>query len=124
MNPTGPITEVTNQYDPVFVHSRREAVVIFCLWALCLCWAVPYCYIYGYHSDVDPENLSMVCGIPSWTFWGVAVPWVLASIFSIAFCLFFMVDDDLGSVATSDPTDEDDDVTSVADDTARQEDLQ
>ena len=81
------------EYDPVFLHSRREAVVIFCLWLAGLVWAVPFCYLNGY---VDAETVSTVWGIPSWLFWGIGLPWILADIFTVWFCFFYMADDDLG----------------------------
>ena len=37
-----------DRYDPVFLHSRREAILIASAWAVGLVWAVPYCYLNGY----------------------------------------------------------------------------
>lgn len=87
------------EYDPVFLHSRREAVIIFGVWIVALVWAVPYCYLNGYLDSgarVDPESLRTVWGIPSWVFWGIAVPWLAADVFTIWFCFCYMQDDDLG----------------------------
>ena len=83
-------------YDPVFLHSRREALVILGLWVAMLLWAVPYCYLNGYAGDVDPEQVRTVWGLPSWVFWGIVAPWIFADLFTIWFCFFYMVDDDLG----------------------------
>lgn len=83
------------EYDPVFIHSRREAIVIFSTWLVALIWAVPYCYFNGYNV-ADPENIKTVLGIPAWLFWGIAVPWIVANIFTTWFCFAFMKDDDLG----------------------------
>ncbi|MCP3695876.1 MAG: hypothetical protein GY917_26995 [Planctomycetaceae bacterium] len=83
------------QYDPTFVHSRREAVVIFCSWVVALIWAVPYCYLNGYNV-ADPENIKTVFGIPAWLFWGIAAPWIAANLFTTWFCFAYMKDDDLG----------------------------
>jgi len=88
-----------DEYDPVFVHSRREAIVIFCVWLACLCWAVPYCHLNGYTADFDPHELTLIWGMPSWVFWGILLPWMLATLFSIVFCLFVMRDDDLSAAA-------------------------
>ena len=85
-------------YDPVFLHSRREALIIFCLWLTALLWAVPFCYFNEFGRPVDPETFSTVLGIPTWLFWGIVVPWLLADIFTIWFCFFYMKDDDLGEV--------------------------
>lgn len=87
------------EYDPVFLHSRREAAIIFGVWIVALVWAVPYCYLNGYLDSgarVDPESLRTVWGIPSWVFWGIAVPWLAADVFTIWFCFCYMQDDDLG----------------------------
>ena len=90
----------TQQLDPVFVHSRREAVIIFCVWAVALVWAVPYCYLNGFPGDnFDPENFSTTLGIPTWLFWGILVPWLVADVFTTWFCFFYMKEDDLGEEA-------------------------
>ena len=84
------------ELDPVFLNSRREAIVIFAIWVLAMLWAVPYCFFNGYYLNLDPENLRTIWGIPNWVFWGIVVPWLAADIFTIWFCLFFVSEDDLG----------------------------
>ena len=84
------------EYDPVFLHSRREAAVIFCVWVTALVWVVPYCYFNAYGRNVDPSSLSMIMGVPTWLFWGIFVPWLAADAFTIWFCFGYMKDDDLG----------------------------
>ena len=84
------------EYDPIFLNSRREAIIIFCLWLVGLIWAVPFCYLNGYLGNVDPENISTIWGIPSWLFWGIFIPWIVADIFTTWFCFCYMKDDDLG----------------------------
>lgn len=80
--------------DPVFIHSRREALVILAVWATCLVWSVSYCYLNGYR--LSPEEVTTVWGVPTWVAFGIAVPWLLADVFSVWFCFFFMQEDDLG----------------------------
>jgi hypothetical protein len=82
------------QWDPLFLNSRREAILILCLWALCLLWAVPFCYLNGFRQS--PEEMRTILGMPDWVFWGITVPWVLASVFAIWFSMRVIVDDDLG----------------------------
>lgn len=94
--------------DPVYVHSRREGLVIFAVWATCLVWAVSYCYLNGFAGHVDPDDLVTVYGVPSWVFWGIAVPWLLADVFTAWFCFFYMKDDDLGEGAERIGDDSDD----------------
>lgn len=87
------------EFDPVFLSSRREAIVIFCVWLAALLWAVPICYFNGYLPNIenfDPDNVSTVLGIPTWLFWGIFVPWLAADVFTIWFCFCYMKDDDLG----------------------------
>ncbi|MDP6444330.1 MAG: hypothetical protein QGG36_33125 [Pirellulaceae bacterium] len=94
------------EYDPVFLNSRREAIVIFCIWLVGLLWAVPYCYINGYVDNFDPANFSTTFGVPTWLFWGIAVPWIVADLATTWFCFFFMQDDDLGESEESDESEE------------------
>ena len=84
-------------YDPVFLHARREAIVILVAWLACFVWSVTYCTQAGY--NVAPESLTTIGGIPRWVFIGIVVPWVAADLFAVWFCFFFMVDDDLGESA-------------------------
>ena len=84
------------EYDPTFLHSRREAIIIFSVWLTALIWVVPFCYLTGYIDDFDPASFSTTWGLPTWLFWGILIPWVAANIFTIGFCFFYMADDDLG----------------------------
>ncbi|MFQ5730739.1 MAG: DUF997 family protein [Planctomycetaceae bacterium] len=82
------------EFDPVYLNARREAIVVFCLWLTALIWAVPFCYLNGY--DYDPESFSTTWGVPTWLFWGILVPWIVADVFTIWFCFCYMKEDDLG----------------------------
>ncbi len=81
-------------FDPTFVNARREAGWILVAWAVCLIWTVGYCALWAY--DVPPDQIGIILGMPSWVFWGVLVPWIAATLFSIWFGLVYMADDDLG----------------------------
>jgi hypothetical protein len=85
------------QYDPVYLHARREALIILAAWATCLVWSVTACITLGYGKAAD--DVAFILGVPDWVFWGVGVPWVSAGLFSIVFSLFFMAEDDLGEDA-------------------------
>ncbi|MEX0939520.1 MAG: DUF997 family protein [Pirellulales bacterium] len=78
----------------MYVHGRREAVVILAVWATCLIWTVGTSYALGYGAPTGA--VETIWGIPHWVFWGVLVPWVAATVFSLVFSLGFMADDDLG----------------------------
>ena len=88
------IIHPSNAPEPGFLHARREAIIIFLVWVAALLWAVPYCYLTGYH--VEPDQLRLIYGIPSWVFGGIVMPWLVADVFTIVFCLRYMKDDDLG----------------------------
>ena len=54
-------------WDPVFLHSRREALVIFAVWLAALAWAVPFCYLrwtpfFGQPgSRIKVDSLWLIC---------------------------------------------------------------
>ena len=73
-----------------------------------LFWCVGASYLLGY--DMSPEDINRtVWGIPRWVFWGVALPWMLANVFTFWFAWFFVADDPLGDelVEPNRPTDQD-----------------
>jgi hypothetical protein len=74
----------------LLASARREALVAIAAWLVALLYSVGYCYRHGYERS--PENLSFVCGIPDWTFWGIVVPWVSCFLFSVWFALGYMRD--------------------------------
>lgn len=82
------------RFDPFFLNARREAVIILIAWAVCLIWAVGFSALAGY--DVDSDQVSIILGIPDWVFWGVLVPWIAATVFSVWFSLVYIADDDPG----------------------------
>ena len=79
--------------DPVYASSRREMWIIFAVWAVFCTWVVGYCNFNAFADSADQVPLFL--GMPTWVFWGVAVPWVVATTFSVVFALFFMSDHDL-----------------------------
>ena len=86
-------------YHPTFLHARREFYFIVAVWACCLIWSVPYCYLTGYMAageSVGAEGIPTVWGIPRWVFFGIFLPWLLADVVTTWFCFVFMCDDDLG----------------------------
>ena len=88
------ISTPEDRYDPVFLHSRREAILIAGAWAVGLVWAVPYCYLNGY--GLPPGEVETTFGIPTWIFWGILIPWIAADLFTAWFCFSYFVEDDLG----------------------------
>ena len=66
-----------------FEQSKREMRIILCTWFVFCVWVVGYCTTHAY--ELDPENLSITFGMPSWVFWGIAAPWCCATIFTVVF---------------------------------------
>ncbi len=83
--------------DPTFLHARREALAILCLWGVCLAWTIGYCSLFGYGAEA--VDAPLVLGLPSWVFLGIALPWGMAAAVSILFAVFVVADDDLGEDA-------------------------
>ncbi len=84
----------SHQYDPVFLHARREALVILVAWFSCLVWSVTYCVLFGYRPVTG--QIETVFGIPHWVVWGIVAPWLVADVFAVWFCFVYTADDDLG----------------------------
>ena len=82
------------QYDPVYVHARREALVILAVWIVCLIWSLTIYMLLGHGRPADGNVLWW--GIPRWVVVGIAVPWLAANLCAAWFCFFYMADDDLG----------------------------
>jgi hypothetical protein len=98
--------------DPGFRRTRRESLFLVIPWICCCLWSVTYCYLFGYiqHSRVDGQITAFLpdlsrfdqsaqpvldplgWGMPSWAFWGLFVPWMLAILFSIVYSLVIMND--------------------------------
>lgn len=87
-------SETNPPYDPLFVNARREAWLILAAWAVCLVWTVGFSALTAYAPP--SESVSVIFGMPSWVFWGVVIPWVAATLFSVWFGLFYMADDAVG----------------------------
>jgi hypothetical protein len=90
--------------DPLVTHSLHEAKWIFVVWAVSFLWVVGYCGRYGYFRE--DETITMVLGMPAWVFWGVALPWVIATGISSWFALRLIADEPL--TRASDPEQLDD----------------
>lgn len=96
----------------LFRNARREAIIVAIVWALSLLWVIAYCYLFGYAHDETslPVRLGLIeanpkpqpkqiLGFPDWVFFGILLPWVVCTLFSIWFGWSYMSDDDLGAEA-------------------------
>ena len=55
-----------------------------------MAWTVGYSYCFGYRIDA---HINLTLGIPTWAFWGIAVPWGIATLVSIVFATWVIKDD-------------------------------
>ena len=94
-----------DEFDSVFLHSRRETIVLLVVFVFFLCWSVGVSWRMGYGVPAD-EVAATVAGIPRWVFWGVCVPWLAATAFTVVFAQFFIADDPLGEALDELPVDE------------------
>ena len=83
--------------DPVFFSSLREARWILAMWVGCFVWTLTASLTMGYPDTVDPETFPTVLGIPAWVAWGIGLPWLIANVVTIWFCLTQMDDAELES---------------------------
>ncbi len=94
MPTTTPARKADPPLDPVYLHARRESFEILAAWGVAMIWTLGYCGLFGY--DPGTGQIELVFGIPSWVFWGIAVPWLASSLFTIYFSLVRMKRDWLG----------------------------
>jgi len=87
------------QYDPVYLHARREAIVILLAWATALVWTLTVYTLDGLQAA--PGETVLWFGLPRWVCLGIALPWLVADLFAAWFCLVFMANDDLGAGSES-----------------------
>ncbi len=71
--------------------SRREAGLILGIWGAFALWVLGYASLYAYR--VDPAEVSLTLGLPSWVFWGIALPWMAATLTTILFSTRIMRDE-------------------------------
>lgn len=101
------------ELDPVFQHAKRETIVLLVTFTLFLVWSISVSVYLGYRAP-DESTFRTVFGIPDWVFWGIALPWVAANVFTFGFGLFYMADDPLGEALDEQDTQTDNDEEEVA----------
>ncbi|MCO8124035.1 YhdT family protein [Stieleria sp. TO1_6] len=92
--PNEPDPPVGGSSKSLLDHCRHEMVWMAALWTVLLVWVVGCCWSIGYTppGQVTP----LVWGMPAWALWGVFLPWLVATVATIWFVLFRMIDDPLG----------------------------
>ncbi len=94
-----PEEETTFEYDPAYINSLRELYVMGRLWVASLVWSMGYCAIFAYRSPDANEPVTIIWGVPSWVMWGIALPWIVSSVATIWFALFYIREDDADLLA-------------------------
>lgn len=94
--------------DPVLTSAKREALIVAGLWIGAMLYSVLFSWHYGYPTnltEIRPEEIKLVWGIPFWVFWGVVVPWLACSLLSILIAYCLMKDQPLGEDVGDDESD-------------------
>ena len=86
----------TPSLEKSFKRSRREAGWILIAWLVFAVWVVGYCRAFAYENPGG--DVATVMGMPSWIFWGIALPWFAATVFTIFFATWVMEDHPLEAV--------------------------
>ena len=86
--------DAEDKTDPLVKSSQREALIVAGIWAVAMFWSVGCSAWLGYGEQPQPPRL--VYGFPLWVFWGVVVPWLACTLFSLWFGAFFVRDGELG----------------------------
>ena len=76
-------------------RSRKEAIWILFIWVGIAMWVLGYSALYVYPKD--PSTMRLTFGLPTWVVWGILLPWILATMITIWFCLFVMEDHENGA---------------------------
>lgn len=94
MTPTEPPETEPEDLASSFRQSRKEFRFMLGAWVFFALWTGGYNALFA--GGRDGEAIELVGGMPSWVFYGVALPWVLALATTIWFAMAYMKDTDLG----------------------------
>lgn len=73
-----------------FLRTRKEALVAGAIWAFFFVWVVGVSYVMGY-GEIDP---TLFMGFPAWVFWGIFLPFIIATIVNCLYAFVYLVDED------------------------------
>ena len=73
-------------------QTLKEVKYLLLAWLFFASWVLIYCGFEAYGQD--HEEVKITFGMPSWVFWGIAVPWICSIIYTIYFSLFVMKDNE------------------------------
>lgn len=78
-----------------FNQSKRELFLFLAGWFFFAVWVLTYCYFHGYKDQTEEPSITF--GMPSWVFWGIAIPWFCATAWTVYISLFVIQDQPLGN---------------------------
>ena len=78
--------------DSDLKKTLKEVKYLLLAWLFFASWVLIYCGFEAYGQD--HEDVKITFGMPSWVFWGIAVPWICSIIYTIYFSLFVMKDNE------------------------------
>lgn len=86
----------TFEFDPIFVSSRREAIVSLALFGIFLIYVLSTSFWLGIQPATHADGtIATILGMPSWVFWGILVPWLAADLVTAWFCFSLMKNEPL-----------------------------
>lgn len=86
------------ELDPLYLSSRREAVMVLGVFAVFAGYVLTVCYQLGFRSPSEEGEIATVLGMPAWVFWGIVLPWLFSNLITGWFCLFYMKQEPLEEV--------------------------
>ena len=78
--------------DSDLKQTLKEVKYLLLAWLFFASWVLIYCGFEAYGQD--HEDVKITFGMPSWVFWGIAVPWICSIIYTIYFSLSVMKDNE------------------------------
>jgi hypothetical protein len=73
-----------------FIQAKRELSIFLIGWLFFAAWVLIYSYFNAYKDHTDEPSITF--GMPSWVFWGITVPWICATAFTVYISLFVIKD--------------------------------
>ena len=73
-----------------FKQAKRELFFFLAGWFFFAAWVLIYSYFNAYKDQGQEPSITL--GMPSWEFWGIAIPWICATAVTIYISLFVIKD--------------------------------
>jgi phosphatidylserine synthase len=73
-----------------FKQAKHELSIFLIGWLFFAAWVIIYSYFNAYKNQAEEPSITL--GMPSWVFWGIAIPWICATAFTVYISLFVIKD--------------------------------